>query len=107
MNICVIHSFWSSSVASFLVLGGGGKTPICTDKNNIIYVPILRERAKRASASETYFQDSKYICIQCHIQSMQFPLITYRMALYTRHYTDKTLKLREIYEYASERSEQA
>ena len=24
------------------------------------------------------------------------------MALYTRHYTDKTLKLREIYEYASE-----
>ena len=26
----------------------------------------------------------------------------YGMALYTRHYTDKTLKLREIYEYASE-----
>ena len=29
----------------------------------------------------------------------------YGMALYTRHYTDKTLKLREIYEYASELSE--
>ena len=26
----------------------------------------------------------------------------YGMALYARHYTDKTLKLREIYEYASE-----
>ena len=26
----------------------------------------------------------------------------YGMALYTRHYTDKTLKLREIYECASE-----
>ena len=31
----------------------------------------------------------------------------YSMALYTRHYTDKTLKLREIYECASERSERA
>ena len=29
----------------------------------------------------------------------------YGMALYTRYYTDKTLKLREIYEYASELSE--
>ena len=37
---------------------------------------------------------------------MRFPLITYGMALYTRH-TDKTPKLREIYEYASERSERA
>ena len=38
-----------TSVASFLVLGGGGgKTPKCTDKNNIcIYIA-------RASASETY-----------------------------------------------------
>ena len=32
---------------------------------------------------------------------------SYGMALYTRHYTDKTLKLREIYEYVSERSERA
>ena len=38
---------------------------------------------------------------------MRFPLISYGMALYTRHYTDKTLTLREIYEYASEQSERA
>ena len=37
-----------------------------------------------------------YICIiQCHIQSMRFPLITYGMALYTRLYTDKTIKSRK------------
>ena len=48
-----------TSVASFLVLGGGGgKTPKCTDKKN--HVLILRERA---SASNIYFQDSQYICI--------------------------------------------
>ena len=40
-----------SSVASFLLLGGGGEeTPKCTDKNIIMYI----ERAKRASASEIY-----------------------------------------------------
>ena len=41
-----------SSVATFLVLqGGGGQDPeMCRQK---IYVLILRERAKRASASET------------------------------------------------------
>ena len=40
----------STSVASFLVLGGGGKTPKCTDKK----VTYMCERAKRASTSETY-----------------------------------------------------
>ena len=37
---------------------------------------------------------------------MQFPVITYGMMLYIlykRQYTDKTLTLRKIYEYASER----
>ena len=71
-----------------------------------IYVLILRERAKRASASETKFSGLKYICI--HIQSMQFPLITYGIWRYKRHYTDKALTLRKkIYDYASERSERA
>ena len=45
----------SSSVASFLVLGGGGgdKPPKCTDrrKTNLVHVTYMRERA---SASETY-----------------------------------------------------
>ena len=45
-----------SSVASFLVLGGGGgQAPKCTDiKKNIINVTYMHERAKRASVSETY-----------------------------------------------------
>ena len=41
------------------------------------------------------------------MQSMRFTFITYGIALNTRHYTDKTLKLREVYKYASERSERA
>ena len=60
----------------------------------------MRERAKRASASETYIFKS-YICTW--LQS-QFPFITYGMALY-RQYNDKILTLREkIYDYASERA---
>ena len=34
---------------------------------------------------------------------MQFPFITYGMALY-RQYNDKILTLRKIYEYASEQA---
>ena len=37
---------------------------------------------------------------------MQFPFIIYGER-YKRQYTDKTLKLRKVYEYASERSERA
>ena len=40
--------------------------------------------------------------IHLYIQLMQFPYITYGMALY-RH-NDKILTLRKIYEYASERA---
>ena len=48
------------------------------------------------------FQVSSYICI---LQSMQFPVITYGMALY-RQYVDKTLKLRKsMYMRASGASE--
>ena len=49
-----------SSVASFLVLGGARPPNVPTKKNHVLK---LRERAKRASASNIYFQDSKYICI--------------------------------------------
>ena len=38
---------------------------------------------------------------------MQSPFITYGTWRYKRQYADKTLTLREIYEYASERSERA
>ena len=66
-----------SSVASFLVWGGGGQDPQ-------MYPPKIRSYIARASeASERlrniYFQDTKYICI--HTQSMQFRLITYDMEL--------------------------
>ena len=67
----------ASSVASFFKLVFGGQDPAMYRQK--IYVLILRERAKRASASETYISGLKYICI--HMQSMQFHLITYGMAL--------------------------
>ena len=47
----------TTSVASFLVLGG--QDPQMYRQKKVTY---MRERAKRASASETYFQVSKYIC---------------------------------------------
>ena len=75
-NRSTVYLVPSSSVASFLVLGGGGKTPKCTDTN--IYVLILRERAKRASASETYVFRTQNTSAYIYIQSMQFPLITYK-----------------------------
>ena len=56
--------------------GGGGQDPDpkCTDKN--ICTLILRERAKRASASETapaiIFRTQN---TSAYIQSMQFPLL--------------------------------
>ena len=67
---------------------GGGKTPTCTDikKKKKTY---MRVRVKRASASETYILGLQ---IYLHVQSMQFPLITYGMALY-RQYNDKILTL--------------
>ena len=81
----VLNKGTTSSVASFLVLGGGGgKTP----KKCNSYA--------RASASETYIFSG--LKIHLHIQSMQFPFITYGMALY-RQYNDKILTLRKIYEY--------
>ena len=56
-----VDSGTTTSVASLLVLGGGGgKTPKCTDKNNM-YLYCASERLRNI-----YFQDSKYICIQCH-----------------------------------------
>ena len=84
-KVCVV-----TSVASFLVLGGGGARPPNVPTKNYI---ILRERAKRASASETYIfrtqNTSAYIYNQC--------IFLYGMALYLykRYYTDKTLKLRK------------
>ena len=67
-----------SSVASFLVLGGGGGQDPEMYRQKI-YVLILRERAKQPSASETYIFRTPNT--SAYIQSMQFPLITYGMAL--------------------------
>ena len=96
----------SSSVASFLVLeGGGGKTPKCTDKKKN-HVHVYNFYA-RASASETYIyiQVSKYICIHKNYTINAVPFISHGMALYilTKHY----ITLWKIYGYASERSERA
>ena len=81
--VSVIGTVVSTSVASFLVLGG--QDPQMYRQKKVTY---MRERAKRASASETYFQVSKYICTY----TMQFPFITYGIALY-RQYNDKILTL--------------
>ena len=57
----------------------------------------MRGRAKRASALRNiYFQVSKYICTY----TMQFPFITYGIALY-RQYNDK---IQTLSIYASERA---
>ena len=59
----------------------------------------MHERAKRVSASEIYvFSDLK---INLYIQLMQW------YGTLNDSMTDKTLTLREFYEYASERSERA
>ena len=72
-----------SSVASFLVwVGGGGKTPKCTDKNNIgTYIA----RAKRASASETYVfrtQNTSAYTMSYTINAFSFNYLWYG-AIYT------------------------
>ena len=62
-----------SSVASFLVLGGGGQDPqMYRQKKNHVF--ILRERAPQTYIFRTPNTSA-------YIQSMQFPLITYDMAL--------------------------
>ena len=77
-----------TSVASFSVLGGGGKTPKYTDQK-FTYTARASEASERLR--NIHFQDSKYICL--HIQSMHFPLLM--VWRYKRYYTDKTLKLRK------------
>ena len=57
-----------------------------------MYMYILRERAKRASASETYIFRTLNTSAYIIIQSMHFPLLM--VWRYKRYYTDKTLKLR-------------
>ena len=80
------HGVKGTSVASFLVLGGGGQDPqMYRQKKSNLY-------ARASEASERlrniYFQVSKYICTY----TMQFPFITYGIALY-RQYNDKILTL--------------
>ena len=78
---CWYFRYFVSETHSFNV----PTTNICT------YIARASEASERLS--NIYFQDSKYICI--HIQSIQFPLITYGIWRYKRNYTDKTLTLRK------------
>ena len=73
-----------SSVASILVWGGGGggKPPKCTARKKI--VTYMRERARQKHILRSQNTSA-------YIQSMQFPFVTYGMALYTRQYNGKTL----------------
>ena len=98
LNSTVLLSLVCSSVASFFGIGGGGARPLNVPTKKVL---ILRERAPQKHIFFRTKNTSAYI----PIQSMQFPLITYGMALLTS--TAKTLTIRKIYEYASERSERA
>ena len=77
-----------TSVASFLVLGGGGQDPQMYRQKKVTY---MRERAKRASASETYIFRSPNTSAHT-INAV--PLYYFGMTLY-RQYNDKILTLRE------------
>ena len=76
--------------------GGGARPPNVPTKKNHVHVTYTRERAKRASTSETYIFSGLKIHLHTYIQSTAVPFITYW------GYTDKTLTLRKIYGYASE-----
>ena len=92
-----------SSVASFLLWGGGGGQYPHMYRQHHEKKSCICNLYARASASERlknykYFQVSKYICRHTCIQSMQW------YGIINDSMTDKTLTLRKIYEYASERS---
>ena len=89
-QMCVLQS---SSVASFLVWGGGGQDPQMyrQKKKNHVHVTYMRERAKRASASETYTFSGLKILHANTINAV--PL--YYLWRYKWKYTDKTLTLRK------------
>ena len=63
-----------TSVTSFLVLGGGARPPnVPTEKSNLY---------ARASEASERLRNIIGIQIDLHVQSMQFPFITYGMRLY-------------------------
>ena len=111
LNICihkniqctflVIYYLWydASSLASFLVLGagGGGQDPKCSGKK-YIYLYCASERSERTPKKHifSWLKIHLHSHIQCSILSL---LIVWH---YKQYYTDKTLTLRKIYEYASE-----
>ena len=83
-RITSVAAFWNGGGGG----GGGARPSLCTDmKQKVTY---MRERAKRANASETYIFRSPNISAHSY---NQFPFITYGMALYSQ-YNDKILTLR-------------
>ena len=87
----------NSSIASFLVY------VLTEEKKSRIIMKHMRERAKRASASETCIFRSAYI-----IQLIQFPFDTYGMALYkSTVYRQNPIHSENLCIYASEWSERA
>ena len=87
-----------SSVASFLVLGGGASPPNVPTEKNHVHVTYMPERASQKHIG-LYIQVLAYICM--HTQSMQSPFIM--VWRYKRQY-QTTTNILEIYEYASERA---
>ena len=96
-----MYHLWydASSVASFLVLeaGGGARPRNVPAKNICTYIARASEASERLR--NIYFHDSKYIFIVIY-NAVSFNYLWYGTINDT--YTDKTLTLRKIYEYASE-----
>ena len=96
-----------SSVAQLFGIGGGGgssppNVPTTTTK---VHVTYMRERAKRASSSEIYRPIFSGLKIHLHTyttNAVPFCYLWYG-AMKMTTVSDKTLTLRKIYEYASER----
>ena len=83
-KVCVV-----TSVASFLVLGGGGARP--PNVPTKMYIYCASERSERAPQKHIF--SGLKIHLPTYIQSMHFPLLM--VWRYKRYYTDKTLKLRK------------
>ena len=104
----VIHI---SSVASFVVLGGGSKPPNVPTKKNHIHVTynythacICASERLRNILSIFRSQNTCYICMYIHNKCSSLALLM--LWRYKRQFTDKTLILRK-HMYICERAERA
>ena len=94
-NFHLLSSIWLiwlfSSVASCLVLGGGGKTPECTDKNNICTYIAWASEGERAPQKHIFsgLQIHLHTIMSYTINAVSFNYLWYG-AIYTTLYCKDT-----------------